>query len=154
MVKREQLKRLAEAYLVFLITRDESGLRSFLSLDFMTRLRVTRQLRLIKSLQTVLDYGAGPEVHLWDEYVVDEEDGRVVISPLQFDVSYRNVTNPLLTETMTVTVNAVVLEDGLWKIASVLSEPDHNLLVTYSNQDHTSSVPLPGDANRKTQPKT
>lgn len=153
MVKREHLKRLAEAYLIFLITRDEIGLKGFLSLDFATRLKVTRQLKLIKSLPTSLDYGAGPEAHLWDEYVTEEQEGRLVISPLQFDVSYRNVMNPLLTETMTVTVNAVVLEDNLWKIASVLSEPDHKLLITYSDKNLTAD-PLLSDVNRKTQPKT
>lgn len=153
MMKREQLSRLSEAYLRFLILRDEGVLRSFLSLDFQTRLKVSQQLRLIKTLPMGLSYGISPEAHLWEDYVVEQNEGVLLLSPFQFDVSYRNLMNPLLGETMTVTIHALVFEKNDWKIASVLSEPDHNLLLHYSSKNKAAGNDSPAGPDRKTQPK-
>lgn len=152
MVKREQLSRLSEAYLRFLISRDESILKSFLSLDFQTRLKVSQQLKLIKTLPMALNYGISPEAHLWADYVTEQSGEIVFLSPFQFDVSYRNLMNPLLGETMTVTVHSLVLEKGVWKIASVLSDPDHDLLLHYSSKNKVLDN-NPVGPDRKTQPK-
>lgn len=152
MMKREQLKRFSEAYLKFLILRDEAGLKPFLSLDFQRRLRVSQQLRLIKTLPTALNYGISPEAHLWEDYVIEQNEGALYLSPFQFDVSYRNLMNPLLGETMTVTVHSLVFENNDWKIASVLSEPDHALLLHYSAKNKVADKD-PAGSDRKTQPK-
>lgn len=153
MVQKENLKRLVEAYLVFLITRDESVLKPFLSMDFVRRLNVSRQLKFIKTLPSLLDYGLTPEAHLWDEYLTQNTGGLTRVSPLQFDVCYRNVMNPLQNETMTVTLNSVTLENGEWKIDSVLCEADYNMLINYTNRQ--TIVPVRPDGGRisKIQPK-
>lgn len=153
MVLKEHLKRLADAYLAFLITRDESGLKPFLSTDFMRRLNVSRQLKFIKTLPSLLDYGLMPETHLWDEYLTQSLGGFVKISPLQFDVCYRNAMNPVQNETMTVTLNGVALENGEWKIDSVLCEADYNLLVNYTNRQTIPAEPRLTGRISKIQPK-
>jgi hypothetical protein len=135
--KKEQLNSLSESYLKFLIERNDQELKNFLSMDFAVRLKVTQQLKLIKTLPTALNYGINPEAHLWDEYVTSTLDDIVMISPFQFDVSFRNINNPLISETMTVTIHALLLENGEWKIASLLSDDDHNLLINYAAKTST-----------------
>lgn len=153
MVQQEHLKRLVEAYLAFLITRDEAGLKPFLSTDFVRRLNVSRQLKFIKTLPSLLDYGLMPEAHLWDEYLTKTVGGQARISPLQFDVCYRNAMNPLQSETMTVTLNAVVVENGEWKIDSVLCDADYNMLVNYTNRQTLSPDSSVAARISKIQPK-
>lgn len=153
MVRKEHLKQLVDAYLVFLITREEAGLKPFLSTDFVRRLNVSRQLKFIKTLPSLLDYGLTPEAHLWDEYLAQEAGGGLRVSPLQFDVCYRNSMNPLQNETMTVTINAVILENGEWKIDSVLCEADYNMLVNYTNRQTVIQPRHDGGRISKIQPK-
>lgn len=146
MFRRESLKALADCYLKFLITRDEAHLRSRLSLDFPRRLNVSRQLKFIKTLPSLLDYGLSPETQLWSDYAMKHDGDLLRVSPFQFHVCYRSVTNPLQTETMTVTIHAAILEGDDWKLESVLCQADYDMLVNYTNTATPSPSPSPRGA--------
>lgn len=128
---RNHLKSLSDAYLKFLIHRDESVIKPFLSLNFLTRQKAFTQLRLIKNLPSIINYGFGPEASLWQDYVLTKENNVTSLSPFQFEVHYRNGMNPLIAETMTITIQTLFLENQRWVIESVISEADHHLLINY-----------------------
>lgn len=124
----DSLQRLAEDYLAFLATRDEDYVKRFLSLNFILRQRVSEQIRLIKELPQLL-YGLDIEVNLYRQYDVGlSENNLQEISPFQFQISYSHPVNLVDIEKTTITVHSVVLEDGQWKISSIISEDDKGVL--------------------------
>lgn len=138
-MKTARLTHLAHVYLQFLITRDEAVLKGLLSTDFTRRLHVSQQLKLIKTLPTTFNYGMTPEIQLWLDYQEETDDGGVQhTSPFQFSVAYRNINNPLVSETTTVTIHDLVWENSECKIASILSEADHILLLHYAQKSTTT----------------
>lgn len=125
-----ELARLADAYLLFLVTRDDSVVKAHLCVDFVRRRNTTQQIKLIQKLPQFVSYGIGPEAHLWEEYgVLDDDDGEVCITPFQFNVSYRNPGNPLETEFMRITIHKLIREDGVWKIGAIISPEEEKILL-------------------------
>ena len=143
---KEQLLAIAKGYLNFLLTRESQFIKSFLSLDFVERQKATEQLKLIQKLPK-LNYGLNPEAHLWEEYVVtDEENGNKIIEPFQFDIYYKNLMNPLETELMTVTLNSVIFEDRQWRIGSLISDDEERVLKNYIKQISDTSPEISDDS--------
>ena len=128
----DTLTKLAEDYLVFLVSRDESVLKPHLCLDFPRRLNVTQQLKLIKQLPHFKGYGISPEAQLWEDYAVTIENGETLLSPFQFNINYKNPYNPLETELIRITLHKLVLEDGVWKIAAIVSDDEVIVLCNLS----------------------
>lgn len=144
LMQKECLKHLAHVYLQFLITRNETVLKGLLSTDFAKRLRVSQQLKLIKTLPVTLDYGMTPEIQLWEDYNEETDpSGMRHTSPFQFSVTYHNIHNPLLSECTTVTIHDLVWENSECKIASILSETDHILLLNYAQKTTTPNPTCP-----------
>lgn len=141
----ESLTKLAESYLFFLIGRDAAVLRHHLCLDFVKRRDVTHQLRLIGQLPQFKGYGISPEAQLWEDYVVQEECGEAVITPFQFDICYKNPNNPLETEFVRITINRLILENGEWKIASIISGDEMRILTGLINQRNSEGRPSEED---------
>lgn len=139
------LTELAESYLLFLLSRDAGMLRSHLCLDFVRRRNVTQQLRLIGQLPQFKGYGISPEAQLWEDYVVQEECGEAVITPFQFDICYKNPNNPLETEFIRITINRLILENGEWKIASIISGDEMRILTGLINQRNSEGRPSEED---------
>lgn len=130
MEQHAELTQLAEAYLLFLVTRDEVMVKSFLSIDFVRRRNTVQQLKLIQKLPHLVSYGLAPEVHLWAEYCLQDDDGgETSITPFQFNVSYRNPNNPLETEFMRITIHKLLMEDGMWKIDAIISPEEEKILL-------------------------
>ena len=128
MLKRESLEKLALAYVQYLIRRDESIIKKYLSLNFMTRQKVTEQLRLISNLPDLL-YGVDVEIRLFDEYVVNEDLNTMIIKPFQFEATYSPPTNLIEIEKITITIHSVVLEGAEWKIQSIVSDEEQRVLM-------------------------
>jgi len=125
---KDNLNTLANAYFKHLSHRDESTLKQYLSIDFVTRQKVTKQLRLIRTLPKFL-YGISMEVQLFEEYQIQEKDNKIFISPFQFEVSYTPHMNLVEIEKITITIHSVILEDQSWKIESIISDDEKEVLM-------------------------
>lgn len=145
MDSRESLTKLAESYLLFLLSRDGGMLRAHLCLDFVKRRDVTQQLRLIGQLPHFKGYGISPETHLWKDYVVQDDEGEEIITPFQFDIHYKNPNNPLETECIRVTINRLVKENNEWKIASIISQDEVQILTGLIKQHNPAGQPSEAD---------
>lgn len=126
---RDNLEKLATVYLTYLDQRREDILKKHLSLDFVSRHKATKQLKLINSLPRLL-YGMGMEIHLFDQYQIKIEDDTTIISPFQFEVSYTTHINLFDVEKITITINTVVLENDEWKIKSIISDEEWQVLLS------------------------
>ena len=127
MKQRESLQRLAQTYFHYLTQRQASLMKPILSLDFSKRQKVTEQLKLIQKLRSLI-YGVEIEIYLFEEYLIQKESGREIISPFQFDILYQPYQNPLDSEKTTITIQSVVLEGDEWKVESIINENDVSLL--------------------------
>lgn len=123
----DQLKILAQAYLKYLIQRDESIIKAHLSLNFLTRQRATEQLRLIAGLPGLLN-GIDFEIHLFSDYTTQNTSNLMEITPFQFEVSYTPITNLVDIEKITITLHKVIFENNQWKISSIISDDEEILL--------------------------
>jgi hypothetical protein len=128
---REQLEDLARNYLSFLLSRDEKFIKPFLSLNFINRQRVTSELQLIKCLPSLM-YGFDTEIHLYEQYEPNNDEGSLKIAPFQFMISYSTQMHLLELEKATLTIHSLVYENNLWKIESIVSEADKKILTTMS----------------------
>lgn len=108
------------------------AIKSVLSLDFVKRLRVNEQLKLIRDLPITV-YGVDREVILLRDYVILSGGGAKRIEPFQFDVLYYPHHNPLVAEKTTFTIQSVILENR-WVIESIITENDATLLKRLSRK--------------------
>ena len=125
---QDSLDKLANAYVKFIVHRDELIIKSFLSLDFVLRRKVTDHIKLIHNLPRLL-YGVGIEAHLFEDYKIETVDGQLRINPFQFDVCYSPHTDLFSIEKITITINGVFLEDNQWKIGSIISDDERVILL-------------------------
>lgn len=125
-VKVDSLLWLANTYFHYLLDRNGTAIKSVLSMDFVKRLRVSEQLKLIRDLPITI-YGVDREVALFHDYVAVEGNGVMRIEPFQFDVLYYPQHNPVAAEKTTITIQSVILEDE-WVIESIVTESDAMLL--------------------------
>lgn len=130
--QKDSLQRLAETYFTYLVSRNMRAIKSVLSLDFVKRLRVNEQLKLIRDLPITV-YGVDREVILFRDYVILSGGGIKRIEPFQFDVLYYPHHNPLVAEKTTLTIQSVILENR-WVIESIITENDAKLLKRLSRK--------------------
>lgn len=131
---RDSLQKLAQSYLYFLMWQEENEIQKFLSLDFLRRLNVTNQIRLIKRLPRFL-YGFGLEACLQEKYALTQTGGEIFISPFQFDISKSlHVINFIESEKTTITLHSVVLEDRQWKFDAIVTPADVRVLQNLVNR--------------------
>lgn len=142
MQDKASLQKLATDYLRFLLSRHIEDIKSHLSLDFVKRRDAVKQLKLIRQLP-LLRYGINPEIQLWDDYHVTCEDHEKWLTPFQFHVITKNIHNPLECDVITMTIHKLVFEDGVWKIASIITEEELPILANFIKKidKHTTTEP-------------
>jgi len=129
---QNKLELLSKAYVTYLIQRDESILKKFLSLNFIRRQKVSEQLKFINLLPQLF-YGIGIEIQLFENYNTVNTNDELIISPFQFQVTYTPHVNLSEMEKITLTLHSVIHEDNEWKIGSIISDDEKDILIKVTN---------------------